>query len=150
MDWVLAHMGDPDFDDPLPAPAPAVTGDFKAHPESVAMLSSMGFTERQVILNIPENTAAWIRAALLCRPMSRCAAVGSAPPPPFVQALVAFRQHSAGQKGFCGTGCHSFRYGYALLSWRASIRAAHVHRSVAVTDRCPGPEVPECRSSDRF
>lgn len=50
MNWVLDHMGDADFSDPLPsveassAAAPAATATDSA---SVAMLVSFGFTERQ-------------------------------------------------------------------------------------------------------
>ena len=48
MEWVLSHMEDPDFNDPLP-PASAEQ-EYAAHPESVVMLTSMGFTERQARL----------------------------------------------------------------------------------------------------
>ena len=52
MEWILAHMDDTDLNDALPDPsaaAPALdTTTFAADPESVAMLSSMGFTDRQV------------------------------------------------------------------------------------------------------
>ncbi len=55
MEWVLAHMEDPDFNDPLPAPAapgsaaavsPSSTK--AADPDSLAMLTGMGFTNQQV------------------------------------------------------------------------------------------------------
>jgi ubiquitin carboxyl-terminal hydrolase 5/13 len=58
MEWVFSHMEDPDFNDPLPPPAPVaaaapVSGTAAAEqvadPESVAMLTSMGFTAVQVI-----------------------------------------------------------------------------------------------------
>jgi len=52
MEWVLAHMEDADFNDPLPSPAAG--GDTQqaaeagaGDPESVALLSSMGFTDAQ-------------------------------------------------------------------------------------------------------
>ncbi|KAK3270733.1 ubiquitin-specific protease ubp14 [Cymbomonas tetramitiformis] len=50
MEWVFAHMEDPDFNDPLPPPgataaAPAATA---PDPEAVATLSAMGFTVPQV------------------------------------------------------------------------------------------------------
>lgn len=54
MEWVLGHMEDADFNDPLPPPpgAAAAAGSGTAaaapDPESVAMLSSMGFTSEQV------------------------------------------------------------------------------------------------------
>eukprot|EP00887_Chlorella_sp_A99_P001793 scaffold19.g1793.t1 len=49
MEWVLSHMADADFDDPLPPPgtagaAPALP---EVSPESLMMLTSMGFTDRQ-------------------------------------------------------------------------------------------------------
>lgn len=54
MEWVLAHMEDPDFNKPLPEPSAAVGGGGggedsspAADPEAVAMLSSMGFTDAQ-------------------------------------------------------------------------------------------------------
>ena len=62
MEWILAHMDDADLNDALPdpsaaTPAPA-TATFSADPEGVAMLSSMGFTDRQVIsqLTVDGNT----------------------------------------------------------------------------------------------
>lgn len=52
MDWVLSHMEDPDFNDPLPGANAAEptegSASYKADPEAVSMLSSMGFTEKQV------------------------------------------------------------------------------------------------------
>lgn len=51
MEWVLAHMEDADFNTPLPEPSASGGGggdsSSAADPESVAMLSSMGFTEHQ-------------------------------------------------------------------------------------------------------
>lgn len=54
MNWVLEHMGDADFNDPLPAPgastgtpAAAAAGDAAPDPEALMMLVSLGFTERQ-------------------------------------------------------------------------------------------------------
>ena len=57
MNWVLEHMGDADFNDPLPAPgataaaaaSPAAdaAGAAAADPESLVMLTSLGFTDRQ-------------------------------------------------------------------------------------------------------
>lgn len=54
MEWVLAHMEDPDFNNPLPEASAAAGGSGgggdssqAADPESVAMLSSMGFTDVQ-------------------------------------------------------------------------------------------------------
>ena len=58
MEWVLSHMEDADFNEPLPAPPAAAAGEAGVQsgassapapdPESVAMLASMGFTSDQV------------------------------------------------------------------------------------------------------
>jgi ubiquitin carboxyl-terminal hydrolase 5/13 len=54
MEWVFAHMEDPDFNEPLPPPeAPAGGGGggggaaSAPDPEAIAMLGAMGFTEHQ-------------------------------------------------------------------------------------------------------
>ncbi|EIE18246.1 ubiquitinyl hydrolase [Coccomyxa subellipsoidea C-169] len=53
MEWVLAHMEDADFNDPLPAPAAAADAAAApasakaADPDSLAMLTGMGFTSEQ-------------------------------------------------------------------------------------------------------
>ncbi|CAG9463821.1 unnamed protein product [Pedinophyceae sp. YPF-701] len=52
-EWVFAHMEDPDFNDPPPAPGGSA-GTPAADPEAVAMLGSMGFT--------PEQAAAALQA----------------------------------------------------------------------------------------
>ena len=57
MEWVLSHMEDPDFNEPLPAssspPAPAQQQRGQAADlEQVAMLCAMGFTTEQVLLNL--------------------------------------------------------------------------------------------------
>jgi uncharacterized UBP type Zn finger protein len=52
MEWVLSHMDDPDFNEPLPASsstqAPAQPGSTPVDPEQVGMLGAMGFTPDQV------------------------------------------------------------------------------------------------------
>ena len=51
MEWVLAHMEDADFNDPLPAPsgsAPVQAAAAAPDPESLAMLESMGFSQKEV------------------------------------------------------------------------------------------------------
>ena len=51
MEWVLAHMEDADFNDPLPASAGSAPGHAAAaapSPESLAMLESMGFSQKEV------------------------------------------------------------------------------------------------------
>ena len=48
MEWVLSHMGDDDFNEPLEAPAATAAPAGPApDKDSLVMLSSMGFTETQ-------------------------------------------------------------------------------------------------------
>eukprot|EP01062_Namystynia_karyoxenos_P052127 TRINITY_DN4141_c4_g1_i1.p1 TRINITY_DN4141_c4_g1~~TRINITY_DN4141_c4_g1_i1.p1 ORF type:complete len:868 (+),score=375.79 TRINITY_DN4141_c4_g1_i1:93-2606(+) len=49
MEWVMQHMGDDNFNDPVPQEAPSGGGGGGGHadPEAVSMLSSLGFSERQ-------------------------------------------------------------------------------------------------------
>jgi ubiquitin carboxyl-terminal hydrolase 5/13 len=49
-EWVFAHMGDSDFNDPLPAasaPGAAPAAPATVDPEALSMLGAMGFGERQ-------------------------------------------------------------------------------------------------------
>ncbi len=60
MEWVLSHMEDPDFNEPLPAPSSAPTAapqqrSQTADPEQVAMLGAMGFTTEQVLPILQEG-----------------------------------------------------------------------------------------------
>jgi ubiquitin carboxyl-terminal hydrolase 5/13 len=54
MEWMLGHLDDADLNDALPDPSAATPAAastptaYTADPESVMMLTSMGFTERQV------------------------------------------------------------------------------------------------------
>ncbi|OCB86559.1 ubiquitinyl hydrolase [Sanghuangporus baumii] len=47
MDWLFAHMEDPDIDDPLPAGGSATIGKPEPSPEQISMLADMGFTPAQ-------------------------------------------------------------------------------------------------------
>lgn len=52
MEWVLSHMEDPGFNDPLEPPAAAeeaaaAAAGPSADPEAVSMLQAMGFTDQQ-------------------------------------------------------------------------------------------------------
>lgn len=64
MNWVLEHMGDPDFTSPLVLPGSQ--GSKAADEESLAIITSMGFTEAQAIKalkatdNNLERAADWI------------------------------------------------------------------------------------------
>eukprot|EP00965_Chrysotila_dentata_P185175 6112826-Pleurochrysis_carterae.AAC.1 len=45
MEWVFAHLEDPDFNDPLPEPGAAPAAEDNS--EQVAMLTAMGFSAEQ-------------------------------------------------------------------------------------------------------
>ncbi|EPS37809.1 hypothetical protein H072_8429 [Dactylellina haptotyla CBS 200.50] len=47
MNWLFQHMEDPDIDTPLVLPESSGSGGASADPESIVMLTSMGFTEAQ-------------------------------------------------------------------------------------------------------
>eukprot|EP00049_Salpingoeca_infusionum_P022835 m.9051 g.9051 ORF g.9051 m.9051 type:complete len:803 (+) comp5418_c0_seq1:192-2600(+) len=67
MEWVMAHMGDPDFTAPFQAPgaAPAAGADDADAPseESIMMLSSMGFTPDQAKFALKQTSNNLERAA---------------------------------------------------------------------------------------
>lgn len=68
MNWVMEHMGDPDFAEPfqLPTSGNAKRSEFVPNEEAVAMISAMGFTPTQAIKalkatdNNVERAADWI------------------------------------------------------------------------------------------
>ena len=63
MEWVLSHMEDPDFNEPLPASsspqAPAQPSSRPVDPEQIGMLGAMGFT--------PEQVPRWFKLVLCSR-----------------------------------------------------------------------------------
>jgi hypothetical protein len=69
MEWVLGHMEDPNFNEPMSQPsetaAPSQAGSASAgpaaDPETVMMLVSMGFTDAQA--------AAALKVSMLCCPL---------------------------------------------------------------------------------
>ena len=69
MEWVLAHMGDADFNDPLPAhdaaagPGAAASAPAAADPEKVALLEGMGFSARAAAAALRATHGALERAA---------------------------------------------------------------------------------------
>jgi len=67
MEWVFAHMEDPDFNDPLPppgaAPAPGTGPGAGPDPEAAAMLESMGFTRDQASVALGQTGGNVERAA---------------------------------------------------------------------------------------
>ncbi|XP_070182995.1 ubiquitin carboxyl-terminal hydrolase 5-like [Littorina saxatilis] len=66
MNWVMEHMGDPDFGDPLQLVAKGKTSEFVPNEDALAMISSMGFSRPQAIKalkatdNNVERAADWI------------------------------------------------------------------------------------------
>lgn len=70
MEWVLGHMEDADFNEPLPDPSAAAqpstapAAEAAADPESVMMLVSMGFTDVQAAAALKVSTKATLSLAL--------------------------------------------------------------------------------------
>lgn len=66
MNWILEHMGDPDFSAPLSLPASGSTGPTSVDEEAVGVITAMGFTRNQAIKalkatnNNLERAADWI------------------------------------------------------------------------------------------
>ena len=71
MEWVMNHMGDADFNDPLPAAGAAPTSagaadEFQADPSSVEMLGAMGFSAEHAAIALGmcggslERAADWL------------------------------------------------------------------------------------------
>ncbi|XP_042235263.1 ubiquitin carboxyl-terminal hydrolase 5-like isoform X2 [Homarus americanus] len=64
MNWVMEHMGDPDFADPLVIKNTSSRNDnFTPNEEGLAMLMSMGFTREQAALALKETSNSLERAA---------------------------------------------------------------------------------------
>jgi ubiquitin carboxyl-terminal hydrolase 5/13 len=67
MEWVFAHMEDPDFNDPLPEPGAepmaTTTEAPAANPESIMMLASMGFDEEAASAALKACSGSLERAA---------------------------------------------------------------------------------------
>ena len=49
MEWVFQHMGDPDFNDPLPTTASSGGSVVEPSEENVSMIVSMGFSRAQAV-----------------------------------------------------------------------------------------------------
>ena len=70
MEWVLGHMEDADFNEPLPDPSAAAqpsaapAAEAAADPESVMMLVSMGFTDVQAAAALKVSTESTLSMAL--------------------------------------------------------------------------------------
>lgn len=88
MEWVLGHMEDADFNEPLPAPSSSAAA--PAHqpasskpvdPEQAAMLGAMGFTPEQVNPAFPEEAYSADNPGMLaCTTPCSGAAVGTIDP----------------------------------------------------------------------
>ena len=104
MEWVMNHMGDPDFNDPPPAgPAEPAAGagggapGFQADPASVEMLGAMGFSAEHAAIALEQCSGSLERAAdwLFSHPdpvtaaaEAAGAAAAAGGPPPAVAAPV--------------------------------------------------------------
>lgn len=63
-EWVIAHMGDSDFNDPIVADPPAATASSEeVNPESITMLSAMGFSAEQASVSLKATDGNLERAA---------------------------------------------------------------------------------------
>ncbi|THU93425.1 ubiquitinyl hydrolase [Dendrothele bispora CBS 962.96] len=66
MEWLFAHMEDPDIDDPIQPSSSGGAGAPEASPEQIAMLSDMGFTPAQAKKALretggnPERAVEWL------------------------------------------------------------------------------------------
>jgi len=59
MEWLFAHMEDPDIDDPIPSQS---AGGPEPSPEAIAMIADMGFTEKQARKALKETGGSAERA----------------------------------------------------------------------------------------
>jgi len=102
MEWVMNHMGDPDFNDPLPVAAEVAPGagggapGFQADPASVEMLGAMGFSAEHAAIALEQCSGSLERAAdwLFSHPDPAAAAAeaagaatGGGGPPPAAAAV---------------------------------------------------------------
>lgn len=120
MEWVFAHMGDADFNDPLPAAAPAAAPAYTADPEAVATCMSMGFDSAAATLALKETGGAVDRAVdwLFSRTPAEIDALLAAPAPdaaaapaavedgPGVYDIVGFISHMGKSTGSGHYVCH--------------------------------------------
>lgn len=124
-EWVMMHMGDSDFNDPIVAePSVAAASNDDVSPESIAMLSAMGFTAEQASVSLKatdgnlERAGDWLMshmddmdAAIAAEndKQNTAAANGSTPPKtsgtlpdgPGAYELVGFASHMGSNTG-CG------------------------------------------------
>jgi ubiquitin carboxyl-terminal hydrolase 5/13 len=147
-EWVFAHMGDTDFNDPLPPPGHARAAPTAADPEAVSMLGAMGFDERQATAALRatggsiERAADWLFSHSNDIERAVAAELGMpAPPPPAAGGgdpdgddgrglydLVGFVSHM-GSNTSCGHYvCHVKKEGRWVL---------HNDRKVAASEATP-------------
>jgi hypothetical protein len=70
MEWVLAHMEDQDFNDPLPGPTASPAEGPSVSAESVESLSAFGFTTAQVCPSFSTAEMRFFYIILyLCQPL---------------------------------------------------------------------------------
>ena len=66
MQWVLSHMDDDDFNEPLAAPAAAAAQEGPApDKDSLVMLVSMGFTETQAAAALKVRNAGGLHCSVV-------------------------------------------------------------------------------------
>lgn len=149
-EWVFAHMGDSDFNDPLPpagAPLATEAAPPAADPEAISMLGAMGFGERQATAALRatggsiERAADWLFSHSEDLEGAVAAALGENGPPPAaggadaggddgrgVYDLVGFVSHM-GSNTSCGHYvCHIKKEGRWVL---------HNDRKVAASEATP-------------
>ena len=109
MDWVLAHMGDADFNEPLPSPTAGAGASKKAAPDSalVDQLTCLGFPERAAVAALmacdgnTERAADWLLtrddldAAVLAAEAAAAEPAAAGPAPAAAPAAVAAPQGDA-------------------------------------------------------
>ena len=111
MEWVLSHMGDSDFDEPMPASSSShsqqQSSQKPADPEQVAMLAAMGFTPEQVL---PPAFVGELGFRIQVCVSSVCHATD-----PIALLLPSFTRRHQHVLRISGAGCHAAgSYGFTL------------------------------------
>ncbi|KAK9833553.1 hypothetical protein WJX81_005633 [Elliptochloris bilobata] len=137
MEWVLAHMEDADFNDPLPlspalvAPASSAPDQASApapSPESLAMLESMGFSQKEAAAALQACSGSLERAAdwLFSHAGDLAAAVAAMDQPPAAAgaASVAASAADASAAAADGPGADDGEGRYELLGFVSHMGAS--------------------------
>ncbi|KAH9525074.1 Ubiquitin carboxyl-terminal hydrolase 5, partial [Bulinus truncatus] len=127
LNWVMEHMSDPDFSDPLEHPAASKT--FDANPEGIGMLMAMGFNYEQAVKalkatdNNTERAVDWIfsHADEISQPMETDeTAEGQSQASKFKDGsekykLVAFISHMGTSTSVGHYVCHILKEGHWVI-----------------------------------